>query len=118
MLIRGDTQLTGLFGFPVRHTASPPMQNAGFEALGLPWVYLPLEVRPERLADAVRGTLALGFRGFNLTIPHKQAVMELLDEISDEAALIGAVNTVLITDDGACRGFNTDGRGLVRAGRC
>ncbi len=115
MLIRGDTQLTGLFGFPVRHTASPPMQNAGFEALGLPWVYLPLEVRPERLADAVRGTVALGFRGFNLTIPHKQAVMELLDEISGEAALIGAVNTVQITDDGACHGINTDGRGFVRS---
>ena len=115
MFIRGDTQLTGLFGFPVSHTASPPMQNAGFEALGLPWVYLPLEVRPERLADAVRGTVALGFRGFNLTIPHKQAVMELLDEISDAAALIGAVNTVQITDDGACRGFNTDGPGLVRS---
>jgi len=115
MLIRGDTQLTGLFGFPVKHTASPPMQNAGFEALGLPWVYLPLEVRPERLGDAVRGMVALGFRGFNVTIPHKQAVIEFLDEISDAARIIGAVNTVQVGDDGTCKGFNTDGRGLVRS---
>ena len=115
MRIRGNTQLTGLFGFPVEHTASPPMHNAGFEALGLPWVYLPLEVRPERLRDAVRGTVALGFRGFNVTIPHKQAVIEFLDDVSEPAALIGAVNTVEITQDGACRGFNTDGRGFVRS---
>ena len=115
MRIRGDTQLTGLFGFPVGHTASPPMHNAGFEALGIPWVYLPLEVRPERLGDAVRGAVALGFRGFNVTIPHKQAVIEFLHKKSDEAKLIGAVNTVRISDDGACHGFNTDGRGFVRS---
>jgi len=115
MRIRGNTQLTGLFGFPVGHTASPPMHNAGFEALGLPWIYLPLEVRPERLGEAVRGTVALGFRGFNVTIPHKQAVVEFLDDVSEEAALIGAVNTVEISRDGACRGFNTDGRGFVRS---
>ncbi|MBN1916733.1 MAG: shikimate dehydrogenase [Verrucomicrobia bacterium] len=115
MQIRGDTQLTGLFGWPVRHTASPAMHNAGFEALGLPWVYLPLEVRPERLADAVRGTAALGFRGFNVTIPHKQAVMPFLNEVSDEARLIGAVNTVRIDEGGACRGFNTDGKGFIRS---
>jgi shikimate dehydrogenase len=115
MPIRGDTQLTGLLGFPVAHTASPPMHNAAFEALGLPWVYLPLEVRPERLREAVRGAVALGFRGFNVTIPHKQAVSEFLDELSEDARLIGAVNTVQITADGACRGTNTDGRGLVRS---
>lgn len=115
MHIRGDTQLTGVFGFPVAHTASPPMHNAAFEALGLPWVYLPLEVRPERLREAVRGAVALGFRGFNVTIPHKQAVIEFLDEISEDARLIGAVNTVEITGKGACRGSNTDGRGLVRS---
>jgi shikimate dehydrogenase len=115
MRIRGDTQLTGLFGFPIAHTASPAMHNAGFDALGIPWVYVPLEVRPERLGDAVRGVVALGFRGFNVTVPHKQAVLEFLDEVSDEADLIGAVNTVRITSDGACHGFNTDGRGFVRS---
>jgi shikimate dehydrogenase len=113
--IRGETQLTGLFGFPVGHTASPPMHNAGFEALGLPWVYLPLEVRPERLGDAVRGAVALGFRGFNATIPHKQAVLEFLDDVSDEARLIGAVNTVCIDERGACHGHNTDGCGFIRS---
>jgi shikimate dehydrogenase len=115
MQIRGDTQLTGLFGFPIAHTASPPMHNAAFEALGLPWVFLPLEVQPERLHEAVRGAAALGFRGFNVTIPHKQAVMEFLDEVAGDARLIGAVNTVEITRDGACRGSNTDGRGFIRS---
>lgn len=115
MRIRGDTQLTGLLGYPIAHTASPAMHNAGFDALGIPWVYVPLEVRPERLGEAVRGAVALGFRGFNVTIPHKQAVVEFLDEVSGEAALTGAVNTVRITSDGACEGFNTDGRGFVRS---
>jgi shikimate dehydrogenase len=115
MLIRGDTQLTGLFGHPISHTASPAMHNAAFEALGLPWVYLPFDVPPERLGEAVRGTVALGFRGFNVTIPHKQAVVEFLQETSNEARVIGAVNTVRIADDGTCHGFNTDGRGFVRS---
>lgn len=113
--ISGDTQLTGLFGFPVGHTASPPMHNAGFDALGLPWVYLPLEVHPDRLGDAVRGTVALGFRGFNVTIPHKQAVIEFLDDVSDEARVIGAVNTVRIDQRGARHGHNTDGSGFIRS---
>jgi len=115
MHIRGDTQLTGLFGYPIAHTASPPMHNAGFEALDIPWVYVPLEVRPDRLGEAVRGVVALGFRGVNVTIPHKQAVVEFLDELSDEADLIGAVNTVRIAGDGTCKKFNTDGRGFVRS---
>lgn len=115
MRVRGDTQLTGLFGYPVKHTASPAMHNAGFEALGIPWIYLPLEVKPERLGEAVRGTVALGFRGFNVTIPHKQAVMAFLDEVSDEARLIGAVNTVRIDERGVCSGFNTDGKGFIRS---
>ena len=115
MRVRGDTQLTGLFGYPVKHTASPAMHNAGFDALGIPWIYLPLEVKPERLGEAVRGTAALGFRGFNVTIPHKQAVMAFLDEVSDEARLIGAVNTVRIDECGLCCGFNTDGKGFIRS---
>jgi shikimate dehydrogenase len=115
MRIGGDTQLTGLFGDPIAHTASPAMHNAGFDALGIPWVYVPLEVRPDRLGKAVRGVVALGFRGVNVTIPHKQAVVEFLDELSSEAELIGAVNTVRIRADGRCEGFNTDGRGFVRS---
>jgi len=115
MRIRGNTQLTGLFGYPIAHTASPAMHNAGFHALNIPWVYVPLEVRPDRLGEAVRGVVALGFRGVNVTIPHKQAVVEFLDELSDEAELIGAVNTVRITGDGRCEGLNTDGRGFVRS---
>jgi shikimate dehydrogenase len=89
------------------------MQEAAFAALSLPWRYLNLEVPPEALPDAVRGVRALGLRGINLTIPHKVAVMPLLDEISPDAALIGAVNTVRRAGDKLV-GENTDGKGFLR----
>ncbi len=114
MKITGKTEVVGLFGYPVRHTASPAFQNAGFEAAGLDWVYLPFEVSPDELGRAIDGAAALGFRGLNLTIPHKQAVIEYLDGLSPEAEIIGAVNTVDIRD-GILKGYNTDGRGFVRS---
>jgi len=112
--ITGKTELVGLFGYPVRHTASPAFQNAGFEAAGLDWVYLPFEVHPNDVGRAIDGIVVLGFRGINLTIPHKQAVIEYLDELSPEAEIIGAVNTVDIRG-GRLKGYNTDGRGFVRS---
>ncbi len=112
--VTGKTQIVGLFGYPVRHTASPAFQNAGFAAARLDWVYLPFEVHPDNLAAAIGGIVALGFRGINLTIPHKQAVIEYLDELSTEAEIIGAVNTVVIRD-GRLKGYNTDGKGFVRS---
>lgn len=114
MDISGKTEVVGLFGYPVRHTASPAFQNAGFRAAGLDWVYLPFEVHPDDLAQAIAGIVALGFRGINLTIPHKQAVMEYLDELSPEAEIIGAVNTIEIRE-GRLKGYDTDGSGFLRS---
>jgi shikimate dehydrogenase len=73
--IRGTTTLVGLLGWPTSHSLSPPMQNAGFAALGLDWGYVPLPTPPELLRDAVRGLVATGFAGANVTIPHKEAVI-------------------------------------------
>lgn len=110
--ISGKTQLVGLLGWPVEHTLSPPMHNAAFAALGLNWIYVPLPTAPENLSAAVKGLVAVGFRGFNATIPHKEAVIALLDEVSDEARAIGAVNTVVVREGKTC-GFNTDVDGFV-----
>lgn len=106
-------ELVGVFGYPVAENPTGMMQEAAFAALGLNWRYLTVEVRPERLADAVCGVRAFGMQGINLTIPHKVAVMPLLDEISPSAALIGAVNTVRREGDRLI-GENTDGRGFLR----
>lgn len=88
------------------------MQNAEFERLGLDYVYVPWEVHPEQLKTAVEGLFALNVAGFNVTIPHKQQVMAFLDEVTEEARMIGAVNTVVIRD-GRSIGYNTDFRGWV-----
>lgn len=114
MDISGKTEVVGLFGYPVRHTASPAFQNAGFRAAGLDWVYLPFQVHPDSLGEALAGIVALGFRGINLTIPHKQAVLEYLDELSPEAEIIGAVNTIAVRG-GRLKGYNTDGSGFARS---
>lgn len=96
--ISGKTQLTGLIGWPVAHSLSPAMHNAAATDLGLDLVYLPLAVRPDQLAAAVRGLAALGFRGVNVTVPHKELVMPLLDVIDPAASAIGAVNTIVVSD--------------------
>ncbi|GFO57146.1 shikimate dehydrogenase (NADP(+)) [Geomonas sp. Red276] len=113
-MITGKTTLAGIIGFPIAHSLSPVMHNAAFAELGLDWCFVPFPVHPDRLAEAVAGLSALGVAGFNVTIPHKVAVMPLLDEISDEARLIGAVNTVVVRE-GRMTGHNTDGIGLVAA---
>ncbi len=97
--IRGTTTLVGLLGWPTAHSLSPPMQNAAFAALGLDWAYVPLPVPTELLPDAVRGLRAMGFLGANVTIPHKQAVIPLCDELDDVARAAGSVNTLVFADD-------------------
>src|SRR6185436_10515552 len=92
------------------------MQEAAFQALGLNWRYLTIEVKPEALPDAIQGMRAMGFQGINLTIPHKVAVMDLLDEIAPDATMIGAVNTVR-REDNRLIGENTDGKGFLRGVR-
>ena len=112
--VSGKTKVVGIIGSPVSHSLSPIMHNAAFAALGLDWVYVPFPVACAELPAAVAGLRALGVVGFNVTIPHKVAVLPLLDRISPEAELIGAVNTVLI-EEGRLTGFNTDGIGLLAA---
>src|SRR3982751_2323968 len=109
--------LVGVFGFPVAETPTCVMQEAAFAAAGINWRYLTVEVRPENLPDAIRGMKAMGFRGVNLTIPHKVAVMALLDEVQPDAAMIGAVNTVRVDAAGRLIGENTDGKGFLRSVR-
>jgi len=109
-------ELVGVLGFPVAENPTCVMQEAAFEALGLPWRYLTIEVEPQALPDALRGVRAFGMQGINLTIPHKVAVMPLLDEISPAAAVIGAVNTVRRQGDRLI-GENTDGKGFLRGMR-
>lgn len=89
------------------------MHNAAFAALGLDWVYVPLAVPPERLADAVRGLRAMGFIGSNATVPHKPALAQLMDELTPVAAAIGSVNTVVVRPDGSLLGDSTDGYGFM-----
>ena len=106
-------ELVACFGQPVAENPTGVMQEAAFAAAGLPWRYLTIEVAPGGLVDAVRGARAMGFRGFNCTIPHKVAVLPLLDELSKEARIIGAVNTVRREGDRFI-GENTDGKGFLR----
>lgn len=111
-MIDGKTRLMGLIGYPVAHTLSPAMHNAAAAALGLNVTYVPLSVAPERLPDALRGLIALGFRGVNVTVPHKEAVLPQLDAIFPAARVIGAVNTIVV-GDGRLTGFNTDWSGFL-----
>jgi shikimate dehydrogenase len=104
MTLTGATRLVGLLGKPVAESLSPRMQNAAFAARGLDWAYAAMEIEPEQLADAVRGLVALGFAGANITIPHKQAVVALCDDVGDG----DSVNTLVLLRDGRVLGVNTD----------
>jgi shikimate dehydrogenase len=105
-VITGETRLVGLLGDPVSGSRSPLMQNAAFAALGLDWAYVPLCVGAEQLADALRGLVAFGFAGANITTPHKLAAAELVETTA------GSVNTVVVRD-GQLAGFSTDAAILV-----
>jgi shikimate dehydrogenase len=112
--ITGKTRITGIFGYPVEHSLSPAMHNAAFEALGINYCYIPFAVHPDLLAAAVEAIRALNLLGVNVTVPHKEKVMPLLDKIDDEASFIGAVNTI-VNSNGHLNGYNTDGRGFMRS---
>ncbi len=116
--INGQTSLYGIIGHPVRHTLSPVMHNAAFASMGANSVYLPFPVLPEDLHDAVQGLKALGIKGVSVTIPHKEAILPLLDEVEPLAQKIGAVNTLVVTEINGkkhLRGSNTDWLGAMRA---
>ncbi len=112
--ITGKTSLVGLIGWPVTHSLSPRMHNAAFAELGLDWAYVPLSVRPGDVEQALKGLAALNFKGTNVTVPHKQAVMRYIDELSDAARITGAVNTVHLRD-GKFFGYNTDAMGFLNS---
>jgi shikimate dehydrogenase len=109
--------IAGLLGFPVAHSRSPVIHNHWIARYGLQGRYVLFAVPPAQLADALRGLAVLRMRGCNVTTPHKQAVMPLIDHIDPLAKQIGAVNTIVVEDDGTLRGFNNDGNGFVQSVR-
>jgi shikimate dehydrogenase len=111
--VDGQTKLVGVLGWPVAHSLSPAMHNAAFRALGMNWVYVALVVAPQRIDAALTGLVALGFRGANVTVPHKSAVMPYLHKVSEGAQAIGAVNTIVVHEDGRLEGDNTDWQGFL-----
>lgn len=114
--LTGHTLLISLIATPIRHSMSPTMHNEAFAKLGLDYAYLAFEVDNSTLKPAVDGIRALGIRGSNVSMPNKQAIIPYLDEISSEAKLIGAVNTVTNKDGkGHLVGYNTDGIGAIKA---
>nr|WP_279348609.1 shikimate dehydrogenase [Salinibacter sp. 10B] len=110
--IDAETQVVTLLGHPVEHSRSPTIHNTAFQAQGRNAVYVATPVRPEMLRSAVEGLRALQFLGANVTVPHKEAVRPLLDEVSERAAAVGAVNTIVREGD-ALRGDNTDVEGFL-----
>ena len=114
MNIDGSTQIVGVFGSPITHTASPAMHNAAFAALKMNWVYLPFHVEPQNLRAALDGVRTMNFRGVNLTVPHKILAVDIVNEMDATARKLGAVNTVVV-ESGKLRGFNTDGYGFSKA---
>ena len=113
-MISAKTRICGLIGDPVEHSVSPVMHNAAFSNIGLDYVYLPFRVEKGQLAKAIDGVRALNIRGLNVTIPHKVAVIPLLDGLETLAERIGAVNTI-VNDNGHLKGYNTDASGFVKA---
>src|SRR5918992_1019768 len=118
-MVSGRTSLLGVIGHPIGHSLSPRMHNAAFAQDdtgpdGADYVYVAMDVWPDRLPAAVRGLAALGFIGFNVTMPHKEVILSLLDELDPSARLAGAVNTV-VAEGGKLRGLNTDGSGFIEA---
>ncbi len=112
-MINGDTGLVGLLGNPVRHSLSPAMHNAALQALQLNWSYLALPCTSQNLQGVLQGLRAVNCRGLNVTIPHKQDVAELCQELSPLAKRLGAVNTLIPIDSGGWHGTNTDVEGFL-----
>ncbi|HXT04264.1 MAG TPA: shikimate dehydrogenase [Casimicrobiaceae bacterium] len=107
--------IAGLVGWPVAHSRSPVIHNHWLARYEIPGRYVLFPVPAERLVDALRGLSALRLRGCNITTPHKQAVMPLVDDVDPLAKRIGAVNTIVVQEDGSLRGFNNDGNGFVQS---
>ncbi len=112
--INAQTNLTGIIGNPIGHSFSPMMHNYLYELLDLNYVYLAFDIKKKLLEDGVNGLVALGARGFNVTVPHKESILPMLDEVEKSAKIIGAVNTVLV-ENGRIIGYNTDITGFKKS---
>lgn len=112
--ITGTTTLYGIMGYPVGHSLSPIIHNTAFQHLKITSCYVPWNVLPEKFETALRGAQALGIKGLNITIPHKETALYLCDTVSDEARSIGAVNTIVFSEN-LIRGYNTDAYGFSQA---
>lgn len=113
MILSGKARLAGVMGWPVSHSRSPRLHGFWLERFGIDGAYLPLPVGPENLEAVIRALPKMGFRGVNLTVPHKEAVIPLLDEVEPLARRIGAVNTIIVAEDGRLIGRNTDAFGFL-----
>jgi len=113
-MISASTKLLALIGHPVAHSLSPVFQNAALQYLRLPFVYLAFDIPEDRLEEAVRAFRVLGVLGFNVTVPHKEAICPLLDALEGEAKLLHSVNTV-VARDGKFLGYNTDVYGFAKS---
>jgi len=113
MILSGKAKLAGVMGWPVDHSRSPRLHGFWLEHYGVDGAYVPLAVPPEKFRAALRALPSLGFQGCNITIPHKEAAFDEVDELTERAKKIGAVNTVNVLKNGTLRGDNTDGYGFI-----
>jgi shikimate dehydrogenase len=113
MTVSGRAMVAGVMGWPVGHSRSPRLHGFWLERYGVDGAYVPLAVPPGRLVEAVRALPALGFRGCNVTVPHKEAALMAVDRVDDTARRMGAVNTIVVAEDGTLEGRNTDGFGFL-----
>jgi shikimate dehydrogenase len=107
-----NTQIVGLLGHPIKHTFSPFIHNIAFEMNKLDYIYLPFDVVPANLKNAIKGIIALGVKGFNVTIPHKENMLDFMNNVSEDASIVGSINTV-VNDMGKLNGYNTDVTGIL-----
>src|SRR5438552_7256469 len=112
MKITGTTRLAGIMGWPVSHSRSPLLHGFWLDETGVDGTYLPLPVRPDHIEQALRALPLLGFRGCNLTVPHKQTALAVVDRVDPLARRIGAINTIVVAPDGTLEGRNTDAFGF------
>ncbi|MBK3732219.1 shikimate dehydrogenase [Azospirillum brasilense] len=113
MMISGKAKLAGVMGWPIGHSRSPRLHGYWLEQYGIDGAYVPLAVPPDRIEQAIRALPALGFRGCNVTVPHKEAAYRTVDRLDATAKRMGAVNTIVVGEDGSLEGRNTDGFGFI-----
>ncbi|MCW9034541.1 MAG: shikimate dehydrogenase [Rhodospirillales bacterium] len=112
-MISGKAKLAGVMGWPISHSRSPQLHGYWLDKYAIDGAYLPLAVDPKNIEPALRALPTLGFKGCNLTVPHKELAMNIVDNLSERAKRIGAVNTVVVQEDGSLFGHNTDGFGFL-----